>query len=598
LLSSLDLKFEALKDIDFLSRMLKGEYKTYHQDKAKILLALGHWSEAAKVLANDPNNDDLLHQFKTALLLYHSKNYAASLEKFRIFNAKYGETHFYMGLCLSRMAGDPNNKAQAKEEFQKAIEENNALAYIELGLLENEEKSESFFVKAERIDASSFLKQALLSYVEQNFDESLKFFDRAIKSKPEHPAAYLQKGIVLSLMGRYKEAINCFDKAKLYSGKNPRIAYEKGYALMKLERYQEAIQCLNDSLKQILPEENSNIQMSEQNYLKTNPKTKINDEHLDVSHNFSAEYLQEKKQNLKSKKHKETLIKDSPFGDLISEKNIFSFSPVNPHILGVISGLSLFSLPAEALWARNVYCQLYCMLKLGQEEKAKNYYSKFKRLNNESELFFEKGYFLASLNDDNAKTVIKSYRKNLELISPELKKEYFDSSMGRSSNNKLLQENDIRLRNFYFELCFVIAHAHLQLEEIPNALNYLDKLLKLDSVWIKEILKEIQTHPKSNQQAIDWYFEKYEKICTENPKHVHELHVETAGMYISSGKHKEALKGLNRAIDNDKDNLRLYEEKLNVLNLLPEEFDQKINTYDEIIRLSQKKLDLSLKMLI
>ena len=84
--------------------------------------------------------------------------------------------------------------------------------------------------------------------VSQNFEshsDAIKYYDKAIESKPDDDFLYAAKGIVLAELGCRKEAIQCFDKA-IESKPDDAFAYShKGRVLAKLGHYGEAIQCFD-----------------------------------------------------------------------------------------------------------------------------------------------------------------------------------------------------------------------------------------------------------------------------------------------------------------------------------------------------------------
>lgn len=88
----------------------------------------------------------------------------------------------------------------------------------------------------------------ILSLLSQ-YNESIEYYDKILKSDNKNINAYYNKGIALYNLGRYKEAIKCFDKVLELDDKNINAYNNKGNALSKLGKYEESIECYNKALE-------------------------------------------------------------------------------------------------------------------------------------------------------------------------------------------------------------------------------------------------------------------------------------------------------------------------------------------------------------
>lgn len=82
-----------------------------------------------------------------------------------------------------------------------------------------------------------------------NYEEALKYFDKALEINPKNSLAWHSKGVMLVKLGKNEEAIKCYDKALETDTKNADIWFNKGVALNKLKRYEEAIKSYDKAIE-------------------------------------------------------------------------------------------------------------------------------------------------------------------------------------------------------------------------------------------------------------------------------------------------------------------------------------------------------------
>jgi Flp pilus assembly protein TadD len=88
------------------------------------------------------------------------------------------------------------------------------------------------------------------------YEEALINFDKALQFKPDYGKAWHNRGCALHSLGRYEEAIASFDKALRFKPDNDSAWYNRGSALGNLGRYEEAIASYDKAL-QLEPDDHS-----------------------------------------------------------------------------------------------------------------------------------------------------------------------------------------------------------------------------------------------------------------------------------------------------------------------------------------------------
>ncbi|MBD3285350.1 tetratricopeptide repeat protein [candidate division WOR-3 bacterium] len=86
----------------------------------------------------------------------------------------------------------------------------------------------------------------------KRYHKSLEAAEGVIKSTPDDPNAYHNRGSVLAKLGRFADAIDSFKQAIYFKPKFARAYYEMGLSLRKLRRYHEAIRSF-DRASEIKP---------------------------------------------------------------------------------------------------------------------------------------------------------------------------------------------------------------------------------------------------------------------------------------------------------------------------------------------------------
>ena len=83
----------------------------------------------------------------------------------------------------------------------------------------------------------------------EDFSESIQFYDSILNIDSKNISALIDKGTTLQILGRIKSSIRCFDKALDISPNNIDALINKGSALHLEEKYLDAIVCYETALK-------------------------------------------------------------------------------------------------------------------------------------------------------------------------------------------------------------------------------------------------------------------------------------------------------------------------------------------------------------
>ncbi len=81
-----------------------------------------------------------------------------------------------------------------------------------------------------------------------NYEQALKYFERAIEMDPQNDFAWGDRGLMLDKLDRKDEAIESFSKALMIDSSNPITWHNKGLTLIKSNRLEESIECFNKAI--------------------------------------------------------------------------------------------------------------------------------------------------------------------------------------------------------------------------------------------------------------------------------------------------------------------------------------------------------------
>ena len=84
---------------------------------------------------------------------------------------------------------------------------------------------------------------------EEEVDEALRCFDRAIELEPRSASAWHWKGVTLDELGKPADALTCFEMALAITPDHASLHFDKGKAQAKLDRREEAIASFREFLR-------------------------------------------------------------------------------------------------------------------------------------------------------------------------------------------------------------------------------------------------------------------------------------------------------------------------------------------------------------
>ena len=96
---------------------------------------------------------------------------------------------------------------------------------------------------------SDLFLQANACLDNEDFSESIQFYDLILNIDSKNISALIDKGTTLQILDQIKSAIQCFDKALDISPNNIDALINKGSALHLDEKYLDAIACYETALK-------------------------------------------------------------------------------------------------------------------------------------------------------------------------------------------------------------------------------------------------------------------------------------------------------------------------------------------------------------
>ncbi|MGJ3246902.1 MAG: tetratricopeptide repeat protein [Elainellaceae cyanobacterium] len=99
------------------------------------------------------------------------------------------------------------------------------------------------------LSADDYVKQGDVLGLEEQYQEAIASYDKAIRLNPDLPTAWLGKGTALRKSGAYEEAITCNERAIALQPDIPWGWFGKGYAHRNLHQYENALECYDRAIQ-------------------------------------------------------------------------------------------------------------------------------------------------------------------------------------------------------------------------------------------------------------------------------------------------------------------------------------------------------------
>lgn len=213
------------------------------------------WKKEGTNLFEQAKYDDSLAAFDKALELDPQDAYS--------WNSK-GYVHLF--IALTNQEKSEENSKEAIEAFDKALKLNPELAEAWHGkgaALHNLGRSDESQIcndKAKELGYVVSITQQktaenwthegdFLLFEQDQMEEALQAYDKAIELDPQFTSAWDGKGLALYGLGRYEEALQAFDKAIELDPQLENSLCNKGLALYGLGKDEEAIEAFDKAIE-------------------------------------------------------------------------------------------------------------------------------------------------------------------------------------------------------------------------------------------------------------------------------------------------------------------------------------------------------------
>ena len=98
-------------------------------------------------------------------------------------------------------------------------------------------------------ELQSLCAKGNLFFIQNDYDNAIKFFDQVIQISPDFKYAWKDRGDAFSSNGNYEEAIKSYDEALRIEPRFAEAWRDKGEALVLAGKYDEAVKCFDEAIK-------------------------------------------------------------------------------------------------------------------------------------------------------------------------------------------------------------------------------------------------------------------------------------------------------------------------------------------------------------
>ena len=137
---------------------------------------------------------------------------------------------------------------ETKRQTSRVLDEINKIEKEE-GIQIQEIKVGDLQISKNEISLKEYLLKGNERYYIQDYEEAIKWYDKAIEQDINNSEAWFDKGCALGQQKKYNEAIECYDKALAIKPDYVDALNNKGWTLSKIKKYNEAIECYDKALR-------------------------------------------------------------------------------------------------------------------------------------------------------------------------------------------------------------------------------------------------------------------------------------------------------------------------------------------------------------
>ena len=209
--------------------------------------------------------EEAIEQYKLAIqhnpsfsIAYHNlgvsldelKRYEEAIEQYKLalqYDPSYSNAYYNMGLAFRKLKRDE----EAIEKYKLAVQYNpsNSTAYNNMGVIfnqlnRNEEAIEQYklAIQYNPSYSSAYHNMGVALDELKRYEEAIEQFKLAVQYNSSYSSAYHNMGVALDELKRYEEAIEQYKLAVQYDSSHSRAYNNMGNTLDELKRYEEAIE--------------------------------------------------------------------------------------------------------------------------------------------------------------------------------------------------------------------------------------------------------------------------------------------------------------------------------------------------------------------
>ena len=433
------------------------------------------------------------------------------------------------------------------------------------------------------------------------YNESIEYYDKILKSDNKNINAYNNKGHALYNLGRYEEAIKCFDKVINIDSKNSIAHYGKAMSLLLLNKYREALVNLNNVNDDYLSSFDKEGALAFYfrkliclNY-SNNYKDAVYccDKILELDNKYTYAYNGKGNALLKLGKYEEAIKCFDKVLEL-DDKNINAYNNKGNALLKLGKYEEAIECYNNALELDNKYTYAYngkghALYNLGRYEEAIECYNKLLELDDKNiNAYYNKGNALYNLGK--YEEAIECYNKALELDN---KYTYAYNGKGNALSKLCRYEEAIgcfdkalKLDNKDIDSLKNKFEALEKLNNYKNIISCIDDILKIQNLFESDYIEELKLKKSDYLFFLEDYkraLKSYEELKTDDLKIKEKIII----CFMKLNNFQKAQKYISKLIANNKNNELYYYRGICLFNT--NKYQECIKDFDTVIDYEDSK---------